>query len=297
MATDGHVFSCRVSCSGPEGVIGDDAPIFPYWSFTKTVIAICALRLAEVGKISLDETARDQPFTLRQLLGNRAGVPDYPGLKDYQRAVRKDEEPWSRGDLMRAAMAQGRAFAPGRGWSYSNLGYMLARELIEEAAGYSFADLVKSMIRDPLGLPSLELATSRREFSRVHWPAARRYHPGWVYHGCLIGTAKDAALLVHALFGGHLLNPSSLRRMMTAYPLGGSLAGRPWTNHGYGLGLMSGVMGAAGAAVGHSGAGPFSVCAVYHFPDRPIPVTVASFTDGSDEGVAECAAARFVGPE
>ena len=35
--------------------------------------------------------------------------------------------------------------------------------------------------------------------------------------------------------------------------------------------------GAAGRAIGHSGSGPFCVNAVYHFPDLPVPVTVAVF--------------------
>jgi hypothetical protein len=36
---------------------------------------------------------------------------------------------------------------------------------------------------------------------------------------------------------------------------------------------MTGSMGDNGRAIGHSGGGPFSVNAVYHFPDRDIPVT------------------------
>ncbi len=146
------------------------------------------------------------------------------------------------------------------------------------------------MISVPLGLASLELATDREPFARVHWTAARRYHPGWVYHGCLIGTPGDAARLLQALVEGRLLKQASLRQMLAAIPVGGSIEGRPWTGCGYGLGLMIGRMGGAGRAFGHSGGGPFSVNAVYHFPDRLRPITVASFTDGRDEGVAEFAA-------
>ncbi len=60
-----------------------------------------------------------------------------------------------------------------------------------------------------------------------------------------------------------------------------------------GLGLMYGSMGASGRAAGHSGAGPSSVNAVYHFPDVDIPITVASFTNRRDEGLAEFEAARL----
>jgi D-alanyl-D-alanine carboxypeptidase len=114
-----------------------------------------------------------------------------------------------------------------------------------------------------------------------------------VYHGCLMGTAQDAARVLHGLFSGKLLSAAMFEQMLSRHPLGGAMAGRPWTDCGYGLGLMTGSMGDNGRAIGHSGGGPFSVNAVYHFPDRDIPVTVACFTDGEDEGRAEFQAARF----
>jgi len=46
-------------------------------------------------------------------------------------------------------------------------------------------------------------------------------------------------------------------------------------------------------AIGHSGAGPGSVCAVYHFADRPTPCTVAAFAAGEDEGKPEHEAVRL----
>lgn len=56
---------------------------------------------------------------------------------------------------------------------------------------------------------------------------------------------------------------------------------------------MAGEVGSVGRAIGHSGAGPGCVNAVYHFPDCPRPVTVASFTDETEEGVVEWEALRI----
>tara|TARA_B000000460_G_C21509316_1_gene390178 strand:+ start:152 stop:676 length:525 start_codon:yes stop_codon:yes gene_type:complete len=170
---------------------------------------------------------------------------------------------------------------------------MLARERVEDCSGRSFACLVKELICEPLNLGSIALASTREDFARVHWQAATKYHPGWVYHGCLIGTASDAARLLHALFTFRLLNSATLAEMLQRYPLGGAIGGRPWTEHGYGLGLMSGRVGVVGSAIGHSGGGPFCVNAVYHFPDLEEPVTVASFSEGQDESVAEFAAVNL----
>ncbi|WP_127109455.1 serine hydrolase domain-containing protein [Pararhodobacter zhoushanensis] len=271
---------------GPDGMPDrDDAQIFPYWSFTKTALAITALSLAEDGVLDIDTPVLD--VTLRQLLTHTAGMPDYFTLPAYRQAVAHDEDPWPRERLIRDTLAQGRLFAPGAGWSYSNLGYLLAREAIETASGQSFATLFSTRIAKRLGLHTARLAETRDQFAAVHWPQAHHYHPGWVYHGCLIGTAADAARLLHGLFTGKLLSPSSLTQMMVTHPLGGALPGRPWTACGYAMGLMSGRMGAAGRGIGHSGGGPFSVNAVYHFPDLDTPATVASFTTGPHEGIAE----------
>jgi CubicO group peptidase (beta-lactamase class C family) len=51
----------------------------PWWSFTKTLMAAAALRLAEQGRLTLDENLAGLPYTLRQLLQHRAGVGEIGG--------------------------------------------------------------------------------------------------------------------------------------------------------------------------------------------------------------------------
>ncbi|WP_226621746.1 serine hydrolase domain-containing protein [Alloyangia pacifica] len=292
MAPPLPIITCRLRGDTAEMLGGTGTEILPYWSFTKTVLAICALKLAEAGRLQLDVPRPGESFTLRQLLDHTAGLPDYFPLQTYRDAVAANEAPWPRDRLYAETMAQGPRFTPGAGWAYSNLGYMLVRDRIEEAAGQPFGAHVVQAITGPLGLRSIALATTRADFARVHWPAARGYHPGWVYHGCLTGSAPDAARLLQAVFSGALLAPASQAQMLQRRLLGGALEGRPWTDCGYSLGLMNGRTGAAGRAIGHSGGGPFCVNAVYHFPDAAPPVTVASFAPGPSEGIAEHAAVR-----
>ncbi|WP_199699548.1 serine hydrolase domain-containing protein [Notoacmeibacter ruber] len=275
------------------GFEGSPSALFPYWSFTKTAIAICALRLADQGTVELDAPLPGWQFTLRQLLQHTAGLPDYYALPDYRRDVSQGKPPWAVDDLLERSLAQGMLFAPGEGWTYSNVGYLLARKHIEKRAGQSLAALVRRFISEPLALESLGLATTQADFEKLHWDEASLYHPGWVYHGCLTGTAEDAAGMLQGLMAGELLGRERLEEMLATHPVGGAIPGRPFTECGYGLGLMSGRAGAAGRMIGHSGGGPFAVNAVYHFPDRPVPVTVACFTAGPDEGVPEHAVARI----
>lgn len=65
-------------------------------------------------------------------------------------------------------------------------------------------------------------------------------------------------------------------------PLGGPLPDRPWKVTGYGLGLMIGRFASAGHALGHSGAGPGSVSAVYHFGGPGRSRTLAAFMEGEE---------------
>jgi D-alanyl-D-alanine carboxypeptidase len=261
---------------------------FPWWSFTKTVLAIAALRLVEVGKLELDATLPRKRYTLRQLLLHRAGVPNYGRLEAYHEAVAKGEDAWPRARLLDAVSADTLDFEPGTGWSYSNVGYLFVRDAIEEAAGLPLGETLREWVLEPLGLVSVRLAEKRADFEDIFWPELRRYDPQWVYHGCLIGTPVDAAKLLHALFRGNLLRESSVDAMFARSTiLGDAQPGRPWTKHGYALGLMTGSTRDAGRAWGHTGAGPHSVNAVYHFPDLAEPITVATFAHGNEEGPAE----------
>ncbi|WP_343069783.1 serine hydrolase domain-containing protein [Paracoccus amoyensis] len=264
---------------------------FPYWSFTKTIIAICAMKLMQAGRLDLDATLPDQSFSMWELLRHDARLPDYGQLPDYHRAVAGGGLPWTAQDMLdRVATA-----LPARtdGWTYSNIGYMFARDHLQHCADEVFGDMVQRLICRPLGLKTVRLATAQQDFAGLHWPEAANYNPAWVYHGCLIGNAAEAARILHALMSGELLAPSLTRKMLDALPVGGALQGRPWQSCGYGLGLMIGRMQGAGLAIGHTGGGPFSTNAIYHFPDMPNAPTVATFIHGTDEGAAEYQAVRL----
>lgn len=281
---------------GKLRVWGDPSAVFPGWSFTKTVIAAAALRLAENGRLALDEALPGRPYTLGQLLQNISGVPDYGGLREYRAAVAAGEPVWSREALLRRVGIDRLEFPPGQGWGYSNVGYLFARERIEACTGVDLGSALEELVLAPLGLHAVRLARSVEDFREVHWSAVHGYDPRWVFHGCLVGTSTEACRLLHDLMRGRLLRPESMARMRRAHPVGGAVPGRPWARHDYGLGLMIGEwVDARGAttAIGHSGGGPGCVNAVYHFPELAHPVTAACFAEGSSEAVAEWEALRL----
>ena len=101
---------------------GSSTAIVPWWSFTKTLIAACALRLVEEGRLRLDTPVAGQTYTLRALLQHRAGVGNYGSLADYHAAVARRDQPWTDAELFAHLPAEPLVFTPGTGWSYSNVG-------------------------------------------------------------------------------------------------------------------------------------------------------------------------------
>ena len=283
-----NVHSAWISEDGSTGTAGASAALFPWWSFTKTALAIAALRLVGQGRLQLDDPRPGKRFTLRQLLTHRAGLPDYGRIPAYQDAVARRDDAWDRAHLLEAARADQLLFEPGTGWAYSNIGYLFVGDAIEQASGLPRAEALRALVLDPIGLTGTRLATQRADFAEIFWPFLRDYDPRWAYHGCLIGPPAEAARLLHALFEGALLPPTVIASMVERFtPLGDAPAGHPGTDVGSGMGLMLGKMGKAGRAFGHAGAGPGCVNVVGHFPDLTPAITVAVFTDGEDDGRAQ----------
>lgn len=259
----------------------------PWWSFTKTVIAAAALALVRDKLLSLDKTIENQPFTLRQLLRHEAGLPDYGQLPGYHIAVEQNQLPWPDEEMLARTNAGNLRYPPGSGWTYSNIGYLYVRRLIELEAGEEFEVALQRLVLRPLGLGHVRLARSREDLIEVEMGKAATYEPGWVYHGLLVGPLHEAALLLDRLMTGSLLPDDLLAAMLDSRCVGQAIAGRPWLSPGYGLGIMAGKTERGAWVAGHTGGGPGSFIAVYRNNNSPAPLCCAAFSTGSDAGGVE----------
>jgi D-alanyl-D-alanine carboxypeptidase len=264
----------------------------PWWSITKSVLSAAVMKLAELGAIRLGNRFEDWPFTIQHLLQHTSGLTDYGG-QAYQQAVAESEAAWPVNELLRRCNARKLVFSPGEGWTYLNIGYLFLRQLIERVTESNLDVALKQLIFAPLRLASTRIAMGPSDLMLTHWGNPKNYDPQWVYHGLLIGPPADAVAFLARLLAGELLSDASLAAMQEVRTLGCALPGRPWTRTGYGLGLMIGTMNSVGRVVGHSGAGPDSVSALYAFLDRPGRPVVAAFAQGADEAVAEHEARRL----
>jgi CubicO group peptidase (beta-lactamase class C family) len=274
--------------------------IVPWWSFTKTLIAACLLRLSEQDRLALDEPLEGVPYTARDVMRHRAGIGDYGSLTDYHDAVARDDDPWPDETILARIPPDRLLFAPGARFAYSNVGYLILRRRIEAICDAPSSAVLKAEVLDPLGLRIARIALTRADMRDTAFAAGRSYHPGWVYHGLVIGPAAEAALALHRLLDGDLLAPASRAALMEGVPIGEPVDRKPWLTAAYGLGLMTGAMQRQGMAqpllvAGHSAGGPGSVGAVYHALDGDgRHRTAAVFMAAPEEGAAEDEALRLL---
>lgn len=126
-------------------------------SVTKQFTATAILRLAEEGKLSLDDRVRrwlpslpvtQDAITIRQLLAHTSGLIDYedvmaPGTTEQLKDT----------DVLRLLESRSEAyFAPGSSYRYSNSGYALLALIVERASGVSFATYLHDRVFAPIGM-------------------------------------------------------------------------------------------------------------------------------------------------
>lgn len=274
--------------------------VFPLGSVTKTVTAMLLLQLVSDGEVELDEPVgpllpelahlTESPLytaTLRGLLSHTAGLPDMPEGDD---------------DLpLRASVAASAAAAalcgPGRFFSYSNLGYVLAGRLLEAVADLSWWEAVRSFVLRPLGVEPGFLGEapgagdSVVSQHAVHLPTGSVHvvdEPGLpkalVPAGALMTSAADLLKFTAAHLGGdgpEVLEPELLAEAHRTVP-GSQAFGLA---EGWGLGMAVYSDGAGHRWLGHDGNTGGASCALRLDPERGVAVALmTNATSGRQMG-------------
>jgi D-alanyl-D-alanine carboxypeptidase len=278
---------------------------FPVYSISKTVIAVCVLRLAELRALEIDDPISrwvlDLPFgddvSLRQLLNHTAGVPNYSVLPEQIAALKASPgEAWTFAEFIEHTCHRDLDFSPGEGWCYSNTGYALLTRAVELANATSFAEAVQQHIAGPLGHTSTEAVAGRASFGGLAPGFSRDfqsegeledvravYDPGWVAHGLVSSTAAETCEFFYALFAGKLIQRKSLDAMTQLVRVPGEHP--PAVSPSYGLGLMGDPDGRYGPDFSHGGGGPgYSLYAgcLRDFSGRSVSAAVFCNTDEID---------------
>lgn len=207
--------SGRISAAACVIVDGDNPPVVRLYgpvdskrtlwrvaSVSKVFTAIAIMRLAEQGKLQLDEDVNKylkhfrvpntfpRPITIRELLLHRSGLDDRFVGDGFHTGAQP-----SMSEIMTEALPK-RVYPPGMVELYSNYGYGLLGAVIEDVTGQRFEDYVKANVLQPMGMQESTFVQPLPEPSRMA--------PGnWFYQhsapaAALTGNVDDLARLLTA---------------------------------------------------------------------------------------------------
>jgi len=226
----------------------DPHHLFRVASVTKTFTAASILRLYEKGKIKLDNPINrylpkeytellekdgypTNVITVRQLLTHTSGIHDYATDRQYYAAVLSDpKHRWTRMEQVQAAIKWGKShFEPGKGYHYSDTGYVLLGEMIERLSGMSLAKAFRTLLDfkklglDETYLETLEAAPARvksishpylGEMDAIDIDASHDLYGG----GGLVSSVEDLARFYRALLKNKVFKRASTLQIMLTVP-------------------------------------------------------------------------------
>ena len=284
----------RIVWSGGAGMADVEAgrPMTPrtpvyYASVSKTVTAAVALRLAEQGRLRLDDPVRrwvpewrgPRSVTLRHLLNQTSGVRD-PAETFFIAQGRHPERPITPQDWLRSLPP--RASGP----AYANANFVLAGLAMKRAAGRDW-DRVRHEVAPDLVLQPDERVPGRP--ARFYWypngigdPQPHGDDAGWLPStamatgawtaGTWAGTTEALARWADRLFSGAIVEAGSLEQMTDFLAAPNVLWGE------YGLGLSRRVED-GNEVWGHTGHAFGVHTELWHLPARALTL----FTVSNDE--------------
>lgn len=235
----------------------NNSPLMPSNSFriasaTKSMVSAIVLKLAEQGKLSLDDPLNKHisnpmfnasSITIRQLLSHTAGIYDHLNANSFwSHPANNSSKVWTLDELIALGNAAGPLFAPGTKYAYSNTGFVVLGKIIEQVSGKPIAQAFKDLLFDPIGMPSAfydnsntvpfpinDLATNSRAYEYSPTAAGPS--------GAVVSNTIDLAKFGRAVYGAQFLSNASVASMITNYgqPLGGQnygLGTRLWNLNG-----------------------------------------------------------------
>ncbi|TWT22352.1 serine hydrolase [Luteimonas marina] len=284
--------------------------VFRIGSVTKQFAAAAALKLAEDGRLSLDDPLSKfvpgypggDKVTVRMLLNHTSGIRSYTDIGEIMSGtgIMKD---LSTAQLIDSFKDQKPDFAPGEGWHYNNSGYVLLGAVIEAASGKSWHAYLDEALFKPLGMAHTGYGNAAEAVIPGHAAGYTRSGDRWAQArylsmtqphaaGALVSTVDDLLKWNRALHEGKVLREASHRAMVT--PVGKA------AEHDYGFGITAGTL--RGQPVRQHGGGIFGFSAyLLYLPDEEVSVAVLYNADSGRPGmlgtgrIANVLAAQAIG--
>ncbi len=205
--------------------------VFRWASVSKGVASTMVAKLAEQERVKLDAPVvnyapglklpggAEYRATVRDLLSHRLGL--------YRNALDNKLEEGQQPAMLRRELASLNAICqPGTCWSYQNIAYDAASDIVARAANMPYPNAVKQQLFDPIGMTSASMSreglVSARSWARPHSAGRRPLEVLEPYYrvpaaGGVNSNIKDLALWMIAQAGGmpSVLSPGLLQAVHT----------------------------------------------------------------------------------
>jgi D-alanyl-D-alanine carboxypeptidase len=284
----------------------------------KTLAAAVAVKLAAQGAWSLDDKLSKylgsypwfsrlpnaELLTIRLLLQHRGGIDNYYDNPRFFVFLRQKlaENPGYVANfdtLIEFVLDQPPLFAPGQGFKYTDVGYLLVGLALEQATGRKYYDLAREFFLDPFALllttpsnrrtlPGLAQGYANGQNPLLLGPhmltegGALSYDPSIEFTaGGFATNAGDLARWAQALYSGAALGAAGLATMLA--PAGDAAADASHPYYGLGVGVYP-AGGGLPRAYGHDGYIPGYRSSVRYYPDVGVAV---AFQINTEDGVWE----------
>jgi D-alanyl-D-alanine carboxypeptidase len=242
-----------------------------------------------------------ETITLRHLLNHTSGLPDHVHLDRFAAEVsrkwRESGNPFPPEALIEFVLDMPPLFEAGKGWAYTDTGYILIGLVMEAATGRSCFDEIISRFLEPLGLN--RTTPSDRRFlpglasgymaadnlfgfpSKTTSPdGAMLWNPVFEWTGGGLATnSLDLARWGAALFGGKAMPGAYLNELLNAVPIS-----RDTADIRYGAGVAIYLTSPFGPMYGHGGWIPGYSSSLRHYPDHGVTI---AFQINTDIGIAD----------
>lgn len=237
-----------------SGRAADADTLFRIGSISKMFAALAVLKLAEEGKLSLDDKVRDRvpdvqfenpwedshPVRIAHLLEHTTGWDD---IHFTEYAYSAPDSLSVKDSLAIHPHSRTSRWPPGTRHAYCNSGAAVAAYIVETVTGKRFEDYVAETFFAPLGMPStsyFRTALYDERGATLYQGIAAQPYWGLIYRpaGAINSSARDMAQLVHfflqrgSMAGTAIVSPASIDRMETPATTLGAAAG---IRAGYGL--------------------------------------------------------------
>lgn len=282
-------------------------------SIGKSFVGATILALAKEGRLNLDDLVskwlgnfiwfshvpNHSTITLRHLLTHSAGLPDHIHLKSFLQSMSQN---WYKPGnlfppekLIGFILDQPALFEPGKGYAYTDTGYILLGLVIEVVTGCSFYEEVEQRFLRPLCL-NMTSPSDRRSLcglasgyttvdNAFGFPCKTTFAPGIMAYnpafewtgGGFVSNSLDLALWAKFLFEGCAIHADYLNDLLQSVPIEEGLR--------YGAGVSINEKGPMGLRVlGHGGIIPGYSSSMRYYPKYRVAI---AYQINTDMGIAD----------